>query len=54
MKILIVEDEEAMAIGLKFNFEQEGYDVLLAGDGPTALKLYRESRPGRSTRSFSI
>ncbi len=45
MKILIVEDEEAMAIGLKFNFEQEGYDVLLAGDGPTALKLYRESDP---------
>jgi DNA-binding response OmpR family regulator len=45
MKILIVEDEEAMASGLKFNFEQEGYDVLLAGDGPTALKLFQESDP---------
>lgn len=45
MKILIVEDEEAMAAGLKFNFEQEGYDVLLAGDGPTALKLFRAASP---------
>ena len=33
MRILIVEDEEALALGLKFNFEQEGYEVLLAGDG---------------------
>lgn len=37
MKVLIVEDEEALGNGLKFNFEQEGYDVALAGDGPTAL-----------------
>jgi two-component system OmpR family response regulator len=41
MRILIVEDEEALASGLKFNFEQEGYDVLLAGDGPTALHLFQ-------------
>jgi DNA-binding response OmpR family regulator len=45
MKILIVEDEEAMAHGLKFNFQQEGYGVLLAGDGPTGLKLFQEARP---------
>jgi DNA-binding response OmpR family regulator len=45
MRILIVEDEEALAIGLKFNFEQEGYDVLLAGDGPTALKLFQTASP---------
>jgi two-component system OmpR family response regulator len=32
-----------MALGLKFNFEQEGYEVLLADDGPTALKLFEES-----------
>lgn len=42
MKILIVEDEEAMANGLKFNFEQEGYDVLVAGDGQTALELFQD------------
>ena len=45
MRILIVEDEEALASGLKFNFEQEGYDVLLAGDGPTALRLFQSSVP---------
>ncbi len=45
MRILIVEDEEALALGLKFNFEQEGYDVSLAGDGPTALKLFQTAEP---------
>lgn len=46
MRILIVEDEQALALGLKFNFEQEGYGVLLAGDGATALKLFETSEPG--------
>jgi DNA-binding response OmpR family regulator len=41
MRILIVEDEDPLAQGLKFNFEQEGYDVIHAGDGPTALKHFR-------------
>ncbi len=45
MRILIVEDEEALASGLKFNFEQEGYDVLLARDGPTALRLFQSAVP---------
>ncbi len=37
MKILIVEDEESIANGLKFNFEQEGYEAEVTGDGQTAL-----------------
>jgi len=45
MKILIVEDEDALAEGLKFNFEQEGYDVLLARDGRTALQLFVAAEP---------
>ena len=45
MRILIVEDEEALALGLKFNFEQEGYEVLLAGDGPTALRIFQTADP---------
>jgi two-component system OmpR family response regulator len=45
MHILIVEDEEALALGLKFNFEQEGYQVSVAGDGPTALKLFQTTQP---------
>jgi DNA-binding response OmpR family regulator len=42
MRILIVEDEDPLAQGLKFNFEQEGYDVVLAGDGPTALDRFQD------------
>ena len=38
MKILVVEDEEALARGLKFNFEQEGYEVAVVGDGSAALE----------------
>jgi two-component system OmpR family response regulator len=29
---------------LKFNFEQEGYDVVLAGDGPTALRHFQDEK----------
>jgi DNA-binding response OmpR family regulator len=36
-KILIVEDEEALARGLKLNFELEGYDPIVCGDGRSAL-----------------
>ena len=43
--ILIVEDEEAIARGLQFNFEQEGYAASLFGDGPSALK-YVDEHPG--------
>ena len=36
-KILIVEDEPAMQLGLKDNLEFEGYEIDLAGDGETAV-----------------
>ncbi|MDA7978473.1 MAG: response regulator transcription factor [Pirellulales bacterium] len=46
MRILVVEDEGPIAEGLRFNFQQEGYDVLVAGDGPTALaSLQGTSQP---------
>jgi len=35
--ILVVEDEEHLAIGIKYNLEAEGFDVTVAGDGQTAL-----------------
>lgn len=41
-RILIVEDEEAIARGLAFNFEQEGYAAVVHGDGPSALKYFDE------------
>jgi len=45
MHILVVEDESAIARGLKFNFEQEGYLVDVAGDGPTALTIVESADP---------
>lgn len=43
--ILIVDDEEPIQELLKFNLEKEGYTVLVAYDGPSALKTVEEKRP---------
>jgi len=45
LRLLIVEDETALARGLQFNFEQEGYQVDTAGDGVTALGLFDAADP---------
>jgi len=37
--ILVVEDEQHLAFGIKFNLEAEGYVVTAVGDGPAALAL---------------
>ncbi|HLA78197.1 MAG TPA: response regulator transcription factor [Vicinamibacteria bacterium] len=44
-KILIVEDEPDMALGLRDNFEFEGYQVLTAFDGASALERARNQKP---------
>jgi DNA-binding response OmpR family regulator len=44
-KILIVEDEPDMVLGLKDNFEFEGYEVLTAADGQTGLERARAAKP---------
>lgn len=41
-KILIVEDERHIGIGLKINCEAEGYHATLVADGPSALKLFAQ------------
>lgn len=38
-EVLIVEDEQHLANGLRFNLEAEGYEVVISGDGETALEL---------------
>ena len=43
--ILVVEDEQHLAFGIKFNLEAEGYAVTVAGDGPAALELLAKSAP---------
>ena len=43
--VLIVEDEEHLADGLRYNLEAEGYTVETVGDGETALaRLLEEGR----------
>jgi DNA-binding response OmpR family regulator len=41
--ILLVEDEQNLAVGLKFNLEQEGYQVELAKDGKEAIEMYAKN-----------
>lgn len=40
IKILLVEDEQSLAIGLKFNLEEEDFFVVHARDGKEALDLF--------------
>lgn len=40
--ILIIEDEEHLRTGIKYNLEAEGYEVSAVGDAPSALKLLDE------------
>jgi len=44
-RILVVEDEDALATLLQYNLEKEGYLVTLAGDGEEALMLTGEAIP---------
>ena len=37
-RVLIVEDEEHLAAGLRFNLEAEGYDAVVAGTGENAIE----------------
>jgi two-component system, OmpR family, alkaline phosphatase synthesis response regulator PhoP len=44
--ILVVEDEEHLAEGLRFNLEAEGYEVAVTRDGPAAVAAM--TAPGRA------
>ena len=44
-RILVVEDNRNLSIGLRNNLEIEGYDVAVAADGTTGLSLARSSSP---------
>ncbi len=37
--ILVVEDEEHLRLGIRYNLEAEGYDVTAVGDAPSALTI---------------
>jgi two-component system alkaline phosphatase synthesis response regulator PhoP len=44
-KVVIVEDDAAMAAALKDGFTYEGYEIELARDGEAGLRLAREASP---------
>ncbi len=44
MRILIVDDEKLLVKGIKFNLENEGYEVECAYDGAAAVELARTRR----------
>ena len=41
--ILVVEDEEHLATGIKYNLDAEGYRVTTLGDGPSALAFIKDT-----------
>jgi DNA-binding response OmpR family regulator len=43
--VLIVEDDDSMAVALRDGFEYEGFAVTLARDGATGLRLANEREP---------
>ena len=50
-RVLVVEDERAIAEGVRFNLELDGHRVTVAGDGPTALAHYRPKPGERAGRA---
>ena len=44
-RILIVEDNEDLAFGLRTNLEVQGYEVVVAADGPAGLDATEEHDP---------
>ena len=44
-RILIIEDNEDLAFGLRNNLEIEGYDVLTAATGTAGVQQAREFQP---------
>lgn len=45
MKILVVDDEALLVKGIRFNLQNEGYDVVTGSDGVEAVRLVREESP---------
>ena len=44
-RVLVVEDDASIALGLQINLEAEGYEVLVADDGEKGLAMTRADHP---------
>ena len=45
MKVLVVDDEDLLVKGIRFNLQNEGYEVLTASNGLDAIELARNHKP---------
>ena len=45
MKILVVDDEALLVKGIRFNLQNEGYDVITGSNGKEAVELVRTEGP---------
>ena len=45
MKILVVDDEALLVKGIRFNLQNEGYEVITGSDGLEAVRLVKEQSP---------
>ena len=45
MKILVVDDETLLVKGIRFNLQNEGYEVITGSDGEEAVKQVQEQSP---------
>ena len=44
-RILVIEDDEHIAEGLKLNLSLQGYEVSIAGEGTSGLRMWKELNP---------
>ena len=45
MKILVVDDEDLLVKGIRFNLQNEGYDVITGSNGAQAIELAKSAKP---------
>jgi DNA-binding response OmpR family regulator len=45
MKILVVDDETLLVKGIKFNLQNDGYDVLTGSNGLEAVEIAKDKKP---------
>ena len=45
MKILVVDDEELLVKGIRFNLQNEGYEIITGSNGAEAVELAKQNTP---------
>lgn len=52
--VLLLEDDPVIALDIRLELEQQGFQVLTCGDVPTAVQLFEEHLPGMVLLNFSL